>query len=160
MHLVEFDDENSTLKTDVFYHIPGEIWKINSSPTNSNLLATCYNTVSDDNVCCMKTSILSIPEINNTNEIEPLNVNNEFDTEKFGSDVKTMEFHPTDENKSVVVMENQIVLYDIAETNAKCISNISLTGKNNPKFTMGKWNSHQNCTQVRFHNVESYKENH
>lgn len=148
MHLIEFDDENSTLKTQVYYHAQGEIWRINSSPINTNLLATCYNTVTEDNVCYMKTSILSYPENDNSNEIESLQVVNEFDTEKFGTDIKTQEFHPTDANKSMVITENHIVLYDISEKNAKCISNFQLMGKNNPKFTMGKWNSHQNCTQV------------
>lgn len=59
-----------------------------------------------------------------------------------------MEFHPNEENKVVVVTDSQVVLFDTAEINAKCIINIPLVGKNNPKFTMGKWNSHQNCTQV------------
>lgn len=99
-------------------------------------------------MCCMKTAILKLPQEENPSEIESLEVVNKFNTEKYGHDIKTSEFHPNDANKLVSVMENQLVLWDISDLEAKPVNNIVLEGKNNPKFTTGKWNPHQNCNQV------------
>lgn len=148
IHLVEFDEENSTLKPTVFYHTLGEIWKLNSSPVDVSLISTCYNTITSDNTCAIKTSILKIPTDSNADQIENLDVAVNFPSELLESDVKTTEFHPTDATKGVTVSENQVVLWDISESDAKNILDINLEGKNNPKFTMGKWNPHQNCNQV------------
>ncbi|KAI4466508.1 wd-repeat protein [Holotrichia oblita] len=147
IHLVEFDEENSTLKTTVFYHTLGEIWKINSSPINTSLINTCYNTITNDNTCSIRTSILKVPQDVNSDQIENLDVVVNFSTELLESDVKTNEFNPLDETKSITVCENQVTLWDISESEAKSILNINLEGKNNPKFTTGKWNPHQNCNQ-------------
>lgn len=95
----------------------------------------------------MKTAILQLPEKENPDEIENLPVATKFDTEKYGIEIKTNEFHPN-EPKSMTVTEKQVVLWDISNSDAKVISNISLEGKNNPKFTTGKWNPYQNCNQV------------
>lgn len=96
----------------------------------------------------MKTAILQLPETENPNEIENLEVLTKFDTEKYGIEIKTSEFHPNDATKIMSVVENQLVLWDVSDVNAKPIINVSLDGKSNPKFTNGKWNPHQNCNQV------------
>lgn len=148
IHLVEFDEENSTLKTTVFYHTLGEIWKLNSSPLNVSLITTCYNVITNDNTCSIKTSILKIPEESDPDQIGNLDVVVDFPSELLDGDVRTTEFHPTDENKCITVSDNNISLWDVSESNAKNILNVNLEGKNNPKFTTGKWNPHQNCNQV------------
>lgn len=96
----------------------------------------------------MKTAILKLPEIENPNTIEDLEVATKLDTSLSGSDIKTTDFHPTESNKAVSVTENQVILWDISGEEGKNILNIQLEGKNNPKFTTGKWNPHQNCNQV------------
>nr|CAH7754926.1 unnamed protein product [Callosobruchus chinensis] len=95
----------------------------------------------------MKSDILKIPETENPDTTENLDVVNTLDTSSFGNDVKTTEFHPTEENKSVTVTDSHVVLWDISESAGKSILNITLEGKNNPKFTTGKWNPYQNCNQ-------------
>lgn len=147
IHLVEFNEETSVLKTTVYQHSHGEIWKLTASPTDPLKIATCYNTFNQENMCCMKTAILQLPETENPNEIENLQVVTKFDTQKCGYEIKTSEFHPNDANKMMSVMENQIVLWDISDIEAKPVTHISLDGKNNPKFVTGKWNPHQNCNQ-------------
>lgn len=148
VHLVEFNDEDSTLKTLVYNHPEGEIWKLNTSPLNPTKLATCYNFVSNENSCSIKTGLYRLPEIENRDRVENLELITEFDTGQYGNEVKTTEFHPIDENKGVTVMENHTVLWDVSEKKAKEVLTVHLTGKNNPKFTTGKWNPHQNCNQV------------
>ncbi|GJQ80746.1 hypothetical protein Trydic_g9338 [Trypoxylus dichotomus] len=129
IHLVEFDEENSTLKTTVFYHTLGEIWKINSSPLNASLISTCYNTITNDSTCSIRTSILTVPEESNPDQIE------------------TLEAIVSFPSKLLKVCENQTCLWDTTESEAKSILNIDLEGKNNPKFTTGKWNPHQGYNQ-------------
>lgn len=150
IHLLEFNEEISTIKTTVLHHPDGEIWKITTSPLDPLKMSTCYNSVSSESSCVMKTSIFKLPEVENNETIENLEVITKFDTSTFGTDIKTTEFHPNDSSRAVSVTDNQIVMWDISESNAKSIINISLEGKNNPKFTNGKWNPHQNCNQVSF----------
>ncbi|KAJ8971154.1 hypothetical protein NQ314_000852 [Rhamnusium bicolor] len=111
------DNENSViygLEFQVFHHSDGEIWKITTSPIDPLKLATCYNFVANENSCLMKTAILKLPETENPNTIENLEVATKLDTSLFGNDIKTTDFHPTECNKAVSVTENQIILWDIS----------------------------------------------
>lgn len=148
VHLIDFNEEDSTLKTKVYYHSEGEIWKLNASPTDVTKLSTCYNSIGNDNSCMMKTAILKLPLTENSDNIEDLEIVTKFETSDRGSDIKTTEFHPTDEHKAVTVTDNHVVFWDISSEDAKSILNIPLEGKNSPKYTTGKWNLHQNCNQV------------
>lgn len=102
-------------------------------------------------MCSMKTAILQLPETKNIDNIENLEILTKFNEKLLGTDTKTTEFHPTDEAKSMSVTDNQVILWDISSSEAQNIMNITLEGKNNPKYTTGKWNPHQNGNQVCFH---------
>ncbi|CAG9771069.1 unnamed protein product [Ceutorhynchus assimilis] len=147
IHLVEFNEEISTIKTSVFHHSEGEIWKITTSPLDASKLATCYNVVANENSCSFKTAILQLPDTENPDNIENLEILTKFDTSQYGSEIKTTEFHPNDPAKVASVIDNNIILWDVSETDAKPIKSFQLEGKHNPKFTTGKWNPHQNCNQ-------------
>ncbi|CAG9813572.1 unnamed protein product [Phaedon cochleariae] len=147
IHVIEFHEETSIVETSVFYHSEGEIWKINTSPTDPLKLATCYNSVTGESSCSMKTAILTLPEIESSDTIENLEIVTKLDTSIFGSDVKTTDFHPTETNTAVSLTDTQLILWDISGSEGKNILNIPLEGKNSPKFTNGKWNPHQNCSQ-------------
>ncbi|KAF2897775.1 hypothetical protein ILUMI_08406 [Ignelater luminosus] len=147
IHLVEFDEENSTLKTTVYHHSDGEIWKLNASPIDTSKIATCYNTVNRENLCSMKTAILKLPDTENYDHIENLEILTKFNIDSLGTDIKTTEFHPSDASKAACVTDNHVILWDISNTEAQNVLNIALEGKSNPKFTTGKWNPHQNCNQ-------------
>lgn len=121
---------------------------MNTSPIDVTKLCTCYNSVGADNSCLMKTAILKLPAAENSDNIENLEIVTKFDTSNYGSDIKTTEFHPTDEHKAVSVTDNQMVYWDISGEIAQNILSIQLEGKNSPKYTTGKWNPHQNCNQV------------
>ncbi|KAL1518138.1 hypothetical protein ABEB36_001808 [Hypothenemus hampei] len=147
IHLVEFNEEISTLKTTVFHHSDGEIWRITTSPLDPLKLATCYNFVTGENNCQFKTALLKLPQTENPENIENLEILTKFDISPYGNEVRTTEFHPNDICKVASVLDTNIVLWDVSESHAKSIKNFKLEGKNNPKFTIGKWNPHQNCNQ-------------
>lgn len=147
IHLVEFNEEISTVKTSVFHHSEGEIWKITTSPLETTKLATCYNVIANESSCFFKTAILKLPETENPDDIENLEVVTKFDTSEYGNEIKTTEFHPSDPTKAASVIDNNVILWDISESQGKSIKQIQLDGKHNPKFTTGKWNPHQNNNQ-------------
>jgi len=147
IHLVEFSEEISTVKTSVFHHTEGEIWKITTSPLDSLKLTTCYNVIANESSCHFKTAILKLPEIENPDSIENLEVVTKFDATEYGNEIKTTEFHPSDATKAASVIDNNVILWDISDSEGKCIERIQLDGKHSPKFTTGKWNPHQNNTQ-------------
>uniref|UniRef100_W8CE52 Protein TSSC1 n=1 Tax=Ceratitis capitata TaxID=7213 RepID=W8CE52_CERCA len=43
VHLLEFNEEKANVKSKIYEHSLGEVWKLNSSPHNENLIASCYN---------------------------------------------------------------------------------------------------------------------
>ena len=45
VHLVELNEETGNLKTQIFQHPVGEVWSIQSSPTESDKFITSYNTI-------------------------------------------------------------------------------------------------------------------
>ncbi|XP_023012429.1 EARP-interacting protein homolog [Leptinotarsa decemlineata] len=147
VHLIEFNEEISTIKTSVFHHCEGEIWKITTSPIDPLKLATCYNSITSESNCIMKTAIRKLPETENPENIENLEIITKLDTTNFGNDIKTTEFHPNESETAVTLTDTQVVLWDVSQTEGRSVINISLEGKNSPKFTNGKWNPHQNCSQ-------------
>lgn len=81
----------------------------------------------------------------NLNELEIIT---NFDMGQYGDSVKTTEFHPTDVAKVASVTDTHLILWDVSGSDAKSVLSATLNGKNNPKFTTGKWNPHQNGNQV------------
>jgi hypothetical protein len=45
VHVVELNEETGGLSTQVFQHGAGEVWTLAASPSDANLIATCYNTL-------------------------------------------------------------------------------------------------------------------
>lgn len=129
IHLVEFNEEISTVKTSVFHHSEGEIWKITTSPLDASKLATCYNVVATENSCSFKTAILKLPDTENPDSIDNLEIVTKFDTSEYGSEIKTTEFHPNDPAKVASVIDNNVVLWDISEPHGKAIRSFQLEGK-------------------------------
>ncbi|XP_044746634.1 EARP-interacting protein homolog [Coccinella septempunctata] len=145
IHLVEFNEEESVLKPQLFHHTEGEVWRITSSAVDASKIAVCYNSIIDESTCAMKSHVLKLPENYDSNIIDNLEVSNKLDIPS--NDVKTTEFHPTNETRAASVTENKILLWDLSDFNARPISEIQLETKNNLKYSLGKWNPHQNCNQ-------------
>lgn len=148
IHLVELNEETSALEAKVFSHPLGEVWKMSSSPHDSRILSTCYSTQKGSQIV-MQTALLKIPE--NYKETE---TGQEFllfedseilNTEAYGLDVKTTEFHPTDSNLLASIVDGKILIFNRTESKTKVIA--ELNAKNSPKFTSGKWSQHNQGNQ-------------
>ncbi|OAD53700.1 Protein TSSC1 [Eufriesea mexicana] len=132
VHLVELNEETGGLKTQVFHHHIGEIWSLQASPTDPSVFITCYNTLRDDGSCHMKGALWKLPELKEyTNDIENLKNIANIDTTPYGTDLKTIAYHPMDSTKAV----------SVATTSG------TLASKGQPRFTNGKWNPHNGCNQ-------------
>lgn len=96
----------------------------------------------------MKSALLTLPESNeNTDKKEFTSfVNTEIlDTEKYGTEIKTTEFHPEDPNLLATVIDNKVLLHSITSADTRTIAEIN--AKNAPKFSTGKWSHHHNGNQ-------------
>lgn len=147
VHLVELNEETGNLKTQVFQHPIGEIWSLQASPTESDVFITCYNSLSEEGICRMKGAVWKFPEIKEyTNDILQLNKLADIDTTPYGTDLKTIAYHPMDSKKIVSVVDNNFVLWDLTEGPRVTIAG-TLAGKGQPRFTNGKWNPHNSANQ-------------
>ncbi|CAG2065830.1 unnamed protein product, partial [Timema podura] len=93
----------------------------------------------EDNMCCMRSAIWRIPPCETDATPAKLEQLTLLETEEFGQDVKMTVFHPTEGSKAVTVVNNHFIQWDLAAGDAKA--------RDKPRFTVGKWNPHQNCTQ-------------
>ncbi|XP_046609070.1 EARP-interacting protein homolog [Neodiprion virginianus] len=148
VHLVELDEETGSLKTQVFQHSIGEIWNLQASPADPSNFITCYNTLNDEGICQMKGAIWKLPLTEtDAHEIQKLENAAEIDTTTYGSDLRIITYHPTDGTKIVSVVDNNFVLWDLAASAPKAVTQGTLASKGQPKFTTGKWNPHNTCNQ-------------
>lgn len=68
----------------------------------------------EEGTCQMKGAIWRFPEIKEyTNDILQLDKLAEIDTTPYGSDLKTIAYHPMDSKKAVSVVDNNFVLWDL-----------------------------------------------
>ncbi|GAB0101007.1 TSSC1 [Sergentomyia squamirostris] len=149
IHLLEVNEDGEpTLKARVFSHPYGEVWKLNSSPHDANLLVSCCSNQRGSQVGTQAV-LLRLPEEEPSEkgdeeflefkEAEVLNFT------EHGSEVKTMEFHPTDGNILATVVDGKVLVMQRAESETRVVAEVS--AKNCPKFTGGKWSQHHQGNQ-------------
>ncbi|XP_055911425.1 EARP-interacting protein homolog [Eupeodes corollae] len=160
LHLLEYNEEKASIRAKIFSHPLGEVWKLNSSPHNARSLLSCYSFQKGAQVIT-HSAVLTIPENLDDNDLDseflPYDNVEILPTEEFGTDVKTTEFHPTDENILATVVDGKIVIFDRTQVKSRCCAEI--TTKNSPKFTTGKWSQHHQGNQfIALHDcaVRSY----
>ncbi|KAH0950571.1 hypothetical protein HN011_004894 [Eciton burchellii] len=141
VHLIELNEETGNLKTQIFQHPIGEIWSLQASPTEADIFVTCYNSLSEDGTCKMKGAIWRLPEIEEyTNDVLQLTKLADVDTTPYGTDLKTIVYHPADSKKLISVVDNNFILWDLANDGPQVVTTSTLAGKGQPRFTNGKWN--------------------
>lgn len=70
----------------------------------------------DDGSCQMKGALWKLPELKEyTNNVESLKNLADIDTTPYGTDLKTIAYHPMDSTKAVSVVDNKFILWDLAE---------------------------------------------
>lgn len=154
VHLVEYNEEKSTINAKIFEHSMGEVWKINANPHNLYEISSCYNEQNGNSIKA-KVALLKY-----SNKIDETDLKSEYlpwdnvevvDTEKYGEKVKALEFHPTQEATLACVIDNKVVLFDRANGGpTRQVSEISATGlstKHINPFNGGKWSHHHQCQQ-------------
>lgn len=67
------------------------------------------------------------------------------DTEPYGSEIKTTEFHPTDQKLMASVVDGKVLLHERTESKSRVVAEMS--AKITPKFTTGKWSHHHQGNQ-------------
>ncbi|KAL9701842.1 hypothetical protein quinque_005283 [Culex quinquefasciatus] len=125
LHVVDLDEDSSTLQAKIFSH------------------PNWANTLGSQGV--MQTALLRLPD-----ELTPPDDEAEFlkfadvevlNTEGYGGEIRTTEFHPTDGNLLSTVIDGKILLFNRAEASTRLVAEIN--AKNAPKFSAGRW-SHFN----------------
>lgn len=117
VHIVELNEDTGSITTEIYQHSKGEVWNIAASPTDASRIATCYNTLTPEGVCCMRSTVWRIPDADFTDD--GLQSLCELDTEKYGLDVRTTSFQPSDGSRAMTVVDNHFLLWDLAEGDAK-----------------------------------------
>ncbi|XP_037934960.1 EARP and GARP complex-interacting protein 1 [Teleopsis dalmanni] len=151
VHLLEYNEERANIKSKIFEHSLGEVWKLNSSPHDSSLLATCYNAQKGAQVQTLA-ALLTLPT-----DLEEQDVKTEFlqwdnvellNTEKFGERVKTVEFHPSQKQTLACVVDGKVVIFDRTESQTRVVAEVAgANAKSTPPYTTGKWSQHHQGNQ-------------
>lgn len=97
----------------------------------------------------MTTALHTLPETNSDNEDKKeflsFDSTEIINTEKYGTDIKTTEFHPEDKNLLATVIDNKVLLHERTSSDTRTIAEIN--AKNAPKFSTGKWSHHHHGNQ-------------
>ncbi|KAG4073817.1 hypothetical protein HA402_001041 [Bradysia odoriphaga] len=136
---IRFFIATQTLKPNNQLHL------IELNESSSSLSAKLSEGVSSCNAIC---AYFVLPEsLENTENKEYLSFESTdiLDTQAHGNEIKTTEFHPTDSNKLATVIDGKILLHE--QTEAKVVVVSTLTGKNSPKYSTGKWSQHHQGNQ-------------
>lgn len=70
----------------------------------------------------MKGALWRFPELREyTNDVENLKKLANIDTTPYGTDLKTIAYHPMDSTKAVSVVDNKFILWDLADNGPQVI---------------------------------------
>ncbi|EDO41365.1 predicted protein [Nematostella vectensis] len=164
VHLIDFDDESNLINKNVFLHPAGEIWNINASPVDKNILATCYNKVSE-NRAEIQGAIWRIPPIDETEPPPPdspglihspggghsRSLQLVCNLENHQENIKSVLWNPSGDGTQVIsITEQHLDLWDLNTTTPilQDVDSTSLEGKSQPRFTTGRWNPHHGGSQI------------
>lgn len=148
IHLLELNDDGQKLKSKIFSH-EGEIWKLTSC-SSDRLLASVYGVN-----LCMKTAILKIPEEifkkdQDFLEFEQIEVLDDIE----GTDIKTTEFHSTNNDTLATVTESKVYLLNRAEAKTQIVAEVNT--KNSGKLAGGKWYNANQFVVLHENGIKSY----
>jgi len=60
---VELNEETGGLTTQVFQHGEGEVWTLAASPSDANVIATCYNTLTGIAIKLLCSGIVKVQQV-------------------------------------------------------------------------------------------------
>lgn len=154
IHLLELDDSEK-IKSKIFEHDEGEIWKLTSSP-NEGFLASVYS-----NNLSMKTAILKIPDNifdDDNSQKEMLKFDNievlDIESHQQGGEIKTTEFHSTNNGLIATVTDSKLLLLNRTESETLVVAEVN--AKNTGKLNGGKWYNANQFIVMHENGLKSY----
>ncbi|XP_030385394.1 EARP-interacting protein homolog [Scaptodrosophila lebanonensis] len=151
VHLLQYNEEQGNIQSKIFEHALGEVWKLNSCPNDARLLASVYNVQNGAQVLT-QAALLTLPQNLDSDENEQIKSEyipwaqvEKLDTGRLGERVKTIEFHPSQEQTMGCVIDNKLAIMQRAESSTRVVAEVSSTGsstKHMSPFTTGKWSHH------------------
>ncbi|CAB3977676.1 TSSC1 isoform X1, partial [Paramuricea clavata] len=157
VHLIDFDDETCLVNKHVFHHSVGEIWHISSSPSNKDIISTCYNQVID-NKSEMKAALWRLPLVDETQPPSqtaapghPRSLYKLCDLDSNGESMKSVLWNPSGDGTQLITLSDQHLKIWQLNADAQAVEEIDTTvleGKGQPRFTTGAWNPHHGGSQV------------
>lgn len=99
----------------------------------------------------MQSAILRIPDATESADLLEFADIEILDTEPYGSEVKTTEFHPSNMNLIASIVDNKVLLFNRAESKSQVVAEIS--GK---KFGGGMWSNANQFLALYENGVRSY----
>lgn len=159
VHLLDFEDESNLITKHVFSHEPGEVWHIASNPLDKNILATSYNKIIDGKTKRFAT-MWRIPPLDETAppvyELTPgeqsgkcVSLQHVCDLNSDHGDVKKVIWNPSsDSDRLLTISERHIDLWQTSNSGAKLVDSISLEGKAQLQYSVGRFNPHHGGSQV------------
>ncbi|EDW70516.1 EARP-interacting protein homolog [Drosophila virilis] len=152
LHLLQYDEEQGTIQSKIFEHALGEVWKLNSCPNDARLLVTVYNVQKGAQVLS-QAALLTLPA-DGPKDAADEPIKSEYipwakievlDTAELGERVKTVEFHPSQEQTLACVVGNKLAVMQRAEASTRVVAEVSSSSsgaKHMSPFTTGKWSHH------------------
>lgn len=158
VHQLQYDEEHNVMTKNVYIHSAGELWHMSTSPTNTELVSTCYNHITQDGKCEMSCSLWRIPNSQQTNDTSPSEDNSslpslelacKLETKEYGQDIKSSIWNPSDGKQIITLVDSSILLWDIADNGAaSLVTSLNSHSKGKSKLLASRWNPHQNCSIV------------
>ncbi|EDV23446.1 uncharacterized protein TRIADDRAFT_27591 [Trichoplax adhaerens] len=155
VHLIEFDEENNVINSNVYLHPIGEVWHISSCPLDKEILLTCYDRLNgsktnrhatawkiptDDEVPTSPSIIMHYKCFLITS-ITPLL-----------RSLDSVLWHPNEDKSTLMSVHDQhLQIWDFqvaTSASAKVLNVIDLGEKSHLSFSSAAWNPHHNGTQV------------
>ncbi|XP_005189725.1 EARP-interacting protein homolog [Musca domestica] len=153
VHLVEYSEEQSNVKANIFEHPMGEVWKITANPHDIYEISTCYNEQNGNSIRTRASLLKYSDDIEDTgnlkSEYRSWHTIETLNTLKYGDKVKCIEFHPAQKEKLACVVDNKIILFDRVNGGGSKIAELT-TGtstKHISPLNGGKWSHHHQCQQ-------------
>ncbi|XP_015930057.1 EARP-interacting protein homolog [Parasteatoda tepidariorum] len=154
IHQLEFEEENNSLVKTVYLHSAGEIWHISTSPSDPNLLSTCYNQITPDGKCEMHGALWKLPPISksysgdDSSSYPPLEFVASLDSSDCMGELKSILWEPTSGKRILTLNDNSFHLWDANDSVPIQVSHMTSEQKGRQKFNSGAWNPHHNCNIV------------
>lgn len=150
IHQLEYDEETNNVIKTVYLHSAGEIWHLNTSPNDLDLLSTCYNQITTDGKCEMKGAIWRLPA-NKTGSgsdesalFPALELVADLDLKENASECKSILWEPSSGKRLISLTDSSFHLWDFENINVPLQHYLLPEQKGRQKFANASWNPHHN----------------